>query len=922
MGGKSQTTTQSATNTPTGMPQLYDIWNRVQQAASTPYTPYGGQMVAGLSPTQQAGISGVTNAQGAAQPYFDQAADYAKTGASTIDPSSVQKYMSPYTQNVIDATRKNFDQDNAIQQNQVVGNAAARGALGGDRAGVAAAETARQQRLVQDPIIAGMYSQAYDKALGAAQQDRSAAAQGAYTFGALAPSVQNAKISGAQAQIGAGGLEQGTEQSRLTAAYNQYLQQLAFPYQQAGFLASAGLPAVTNLGGQTNGSTTKPGPSPWGQIAGLGLTAASFIKRGGRIKARRYADGGPVNFIDVPSYVPRFGGVSLQSPFGSAPALPKIPDDVKSDMPSNQQIAGGMKGLKSLFGGMGGAEEGGNYESGLTMAIPSSLTGMVGGGVKRGGRINPRMARFHDTVHAIRQTLRSGGAVRGYAGGGDVIDLSPNDYVRHGFDDTRQAIDNGDFDPQGANAPGAMAFGAPSAPSIPLPRPRPDDAPQGPYGLPPQIAQGPDAEALPDDAMAFDRPQRAPYALPAPASAGAAAPPPDAPAKPGGGLFGNPFGISDDARMGLRSAGLGMLASQSPFALSAIGEGGLQGMKTYSDRLNHRQTVESEARKLAQQASQFAQNLGLHKDQLAETVKDREQRLLETRRQHDLTERRARIPAGYREADDGSLEVIPGGPQDPKTIETQAKAKKVGNGLLDEDTISDMAGQYLAGDKSVMQNLGRGAQGAENIVKLRGEITKQAREAGLKPDQIATKMADFAGRTAAMRSLGTRGANVEYAANTANRAIDLAEQASDKVPRTQFVPFNQLKQLVETKTSSPEQAAFYAATNTLVNEYARVASGGSNQATEGMRHHAREMLNTAQGPGAYKAVLNMMRREIASAKAAYTETRKEFLADHSEAKPESAPALGGEVAPKIGERKQFKQGWGKWDGTTWVPEKP
>lgn len=27
------------------------------------------------------------------------------------------------------------------------------------------------------------------------------------------------------------------------------------------------------------------------------------------------------------------------------------------------------------------------------------------------------------------------------------------------------------------------------------------------------------------------------------------------------------------------------------------------------------------------------------------------------------------------------------------------------------------------------------------------------------------------------------------------------------------------------------------------------------------------------------------------------------------------------VAPKVGERKQFKQGWGVWDGSKWVPEK-
>jgi 23S rRNA pseudoU1915 N3-methylase RlmH len=169
----------------------------------------------------------------------------------------------------------------------------------------------------------------------------------------------------------------------------------------------------------------------------------------------------------------------------------------------------------------------------------------------------------------------------------------------------------------------------------------------------------------------------------------------------------------------------------------------------------------------------------------------------------------------------------------------------------------------------------------------------------MKPDQVATKMADFAGRTAAMRSLGTRGVNVEYAANTANKAIDLAEEAYNKLPRTAFVPFNKLIDLAAKNLSSPEQAAAYAATNTLVNEYARVAAGGSNQATEGMRQHAREMLNTAMDHKSFNAVLGMMRREIQTAKSAYQETRQEFLSDHSEAKPggPTAPVTPGVGAP-------------------------
>lgn len=41
----------------------------------------------------------------------------------------------------------------------------------------------------------------------------------------------------------------------------------------------------------------------------------------------------------------------------------------------------------------------------------------------------------------------------------------------------------------------------------------------------------------------------------------------------------------------------------------------------------------------------------------------------------------------------------------------------------------------------------------------------------------------------------------------------------------------------------------------------------------------------------------------------------------SNAEKGGAPApAGGGAAPQIGERKQFKQGWGTWDGATWVPE--
>jgi len=274
-------TSSTQTYTPAGKGGMQEIYDRVKTAASTPYDPYTGQLVANLNPVTSRGIGNIDSAYGMAQPYYNQAAQYAQAGASAITPDQIQRYQSPYTQQVVDATRANMNENNAQQQSQLRGNAALRGALGGDRAGVAGAELARQQKLAQDPVIAQLYSQGYDKALGAAQADRAAQAQGAFTYGSLGGASQNAALQGAQAQIGAGSVAQQNEQQKLGAEYQKYLNAQAFPYQQAQFLASYGMPALTGQGGTTAGQSTQQvqqaQASPLSQALGVGLTAAGLF---------------------------------------------------------------------------------------------------------------------------------------------------------------------------------------------------------------------------------------------------------------------------------------------------------------------------------------------------------------------------------------------------------------------------------------------------------------------------------------------------------------------------------------------------------------------------------------------------------------------------------------------------------------------
>lgn len=294
-----------------------------------------------------------------------------------VNASTISPFMDPYTQQVVDATRRNFDQQNDRQRQTLIGNAISQGAWGGDRAGVAQAELMRDQSLAQDPVIAQLYSQGYQSALGAAQnqqqsdlaraglgiqqeqvglgqqnadtsrigttgnlslgqqgvglqglstglgaaqaQDQSSlaransslsayqnavnaalqAAQGTNTnylqagqqYANLGLAGQNALLSGANAQLGAGTLQQQLAQNGLNASYEQWQEQQQYPFNSTAWLANV----LGNLGSSVGGTSTQtgtqsqtmqqPSASPFSQVLGLGMAALPYlVARGGRVK--------------------------------------------------------------------------------------------------------------------------------------------------------------------------------------------------------------------------------------------------------------------------------------------------------------------------------------------------------------------------------------------------------------------------------------------------------------------------------------------------------------------------------------------------------------------------------------------------------------------------------------------------------------
>jgi hypothetical protein len=194
---------------------------------------------------------------------------------------------------------------------------------------------------------------------------------------------------------------------------------------------------------------------------------------------------------------------------------------------------------------------------------------------------------------------------------------------------------------------------------------------------------------------------------------------------------------------------------------------------------------------------------------------------------------------------------------------------------LNAETLTSMAQQYLAGDKSVLQNLGRGAQGAANLVALRNEINTQAKAQGMTGPQIAAKMAEFAGTMAGQRTAGTRIANIEMASNEAESLIPLARDASAAVARSKLLPFGKVQVMFNEQTNDEAMRKFAAANNALVNVYSRAISP-SGVPTVSDKEHARHLLSTAMDQKSYLAVLDQMERELAAARHAPQAVRKAF----------------------------------------------
>lgn len=298
-GGGSQQSTTTQTIPAWMQSDIQSNYAAGQAVASTPYTPYTGEGVAPMNATENQGVAGIQAAQGAGlgavqagQAAVGNAAGYTPQNVSYAAPTSAQisSYESPYASDVVNTTNQQIAQQN---QQAIEGNGSqqvAQGAYGGSRSGVQNALTNQYYAQTTANTDAQLNNQNYSQALGEAntvnsgnlqanEANQSAGLtangqqiQAGAALGALGQAQSGIQLGGAEGLLNAGEAQQQTQNATDQFNYNQYEQQLMWPYQQQQALTGS------LYGGNVGSTTTQPVYQ--NNIAsgiGTGLGAAGLI---------------------------------------------------------------------------------------------------------------------------------------------------------------------------------------------------------------------------------------------------------------------------------------------------------------------------------------------------------------------------------------------------------------------------------------------------------------------------------------------------------------------------------------------------------------------------------------------------------------------------------------------------------------------
>ena len=278
----------------------------------------GGQQLLGQATDVLQGAD-TRNQFNVAQGLTGMAAQNTLGAARPIGEAQIAQYMSPYMNLALQGQLDEMNRQAQIQGQNLQAQAVRSGAFGGSREGIQRAELGRNLAQTQNQAIANAMQQGYGQALGTAQQQQQIQMGGANQLANIGAGIGSlagqqfgmgsqlaqglGSLAGQQANMGAqvaglgqqaqglgqqdinllynlGAMQQKQTQAELDASRQNVISQNMQPYQQLGFLSDIykGAPS-TQMGVTTTSQAT---PSPFQQIAGLGIAGLSAAAAGSR----------------------------------------------------------------------------------------------------------------------------------------------------------------------------------------------------------------------------------------------------------------------------------------------------------------------------------------------------------------------------------------------------------------------------------------------------------------------------------------------------------------------------------------------------------------------------------------------------------------------------------------------------------------
>jgi hypothetical protein len=568
---------------------------------NTPFTPYGGQLVAGQNGTQNAATNAVANnynyqpqqvtgqnvystntqAQQVTPGSITGYTQGAGLGGLSLQGSDLSGYMNPYQQQVINTSLDQINRNNTIQNQQSSGQAAQAGAFGGDRAAIQQTENNRNAGQTAASMIAGLNLSGYQNAQTQANADINRQLSAGTTQAQLnlqgATSNQAADLqsqlanqsSGLQAQLANQGTNLKAQQSNQAAGLTNNAQGTA----AAGLLYQMGTQAQQTSQAQNAADYAqfmRQQQYPLQQSAALGQTVGTFAPALGNMAAKQTVYPNPSTASQAAGYgtaAVGLAGLANQSGlFGAAGnGLSSLGTGISN-------------AYNSLFGDSANAasDTAGQF---FNFPLTGGGTGVETGALEGLGSYNPS---------SIFSQWKNGGVVD-YADGGEVDD---NDHTWLPADGRLPVTP---LDLRAAElASMSMDGGAPEQVSeAPVAMPEPPIPPANAPGL----AGVQMADAGPPQQMPMPQ-QAAPQQMPMPQQAPVAPQMPQsrvqASADPGN-LAREPAsdGPGNNWAMPVLTAGLAMLGGTSPNAAVNIGQGGLAGVAQYQRQLTDRARIQS-----------------------------------------------------------------------------------------------------------------------------------------------------------------------------------------------------------------------------------------------------------------------------------------------------------------------------------------